>query len=320
MKKIKKFASVLMALVLGLSLMTFVSCSDDDDDDDDNSAAILKELGFVEPTLPESVGTNELKGLTISLTDGGEIEKFVFSDSTAVWTNTDEEDGELYETSNFVYTYNATSSILYMKLVSSATEESGTVSANNVVSVAKKMGMSGDGLEYALLSTIEDLTRIYEYKVTKTDTSVTLTALFEDPATTACNFINDDAGFSVGINKNFIGGSHTDVTEYVLDYTITCNSTDKTFTATVFEDIETEDEDTEEYSYTYKKLGKVTGNYTFTTNEDKTAKGSTITVKFTNLPTFETEGTYSTYTALKTNTEYTFKYSWVYHEGEYTIK
>lgn len=318
MKKIKKFASVLVALVLGLSFMTFVSCSDDDDDDD-NSLAILKELGFVEPTLPESVGTNELKGLTISLTDGGEIEKFVFSDSTAVWTNTDEEDGELYETCNFVYTYNATSSILYMKLVSSATEESGTVSANNVVSVAKKMGMSGDGLEYALLNTIENLTRIYEYKVTKTATSVTLTALFEDPATTACNFINDDAGFSVGINKNFIGGSYTDVTEYCLDYTITCNS-DKTFTATVFEEIETEDEDTEEYSYTYKKLGKVTGTYDFTTGTDNAAAGSTITVEFTDLPDFETEGTYSTYTALKTNTEYTFNYSWVYHEGEYTIK
>lgn len=322
MKNLNKFASVLCVLLCSVLVsLSFMSCSDDGGNDDDNSAAILAELGFVEPTLPESVGENALKGLTISRVDGGETEKFVFSNSTAVWTCSDDE--ELFETYNLVYTYNATSSILYMKLVSYAYEGYegiGAISANNVVSVAKKMGMSGDGLEYVLLNAIEKFTRIYEYKVTKTDSKVTLTPLFKDPATTACSFECDSPSFSIGIDKNFINGSSNNGIEYSLAFTITCNSTNKTFTATVFEEIETEDEDTKEYTATYKKLGKVTGTYDFTTGTDYAADGSTITVKFTSLPTFETEGTYPTYTALTTNTEYTFEYSFVSFDGEYTIQ
>ncbi len=309
MKKLCNLKSVFVALTLCvLSFMTFVSCSEDDDNNSSSASAIMGELGFTEPTLPSYGGDNALKNLTIVNGD----EKFVFEDSTVQYVYEGEDDNEADSSYNFAYSFDADSNILYMKLLSfTESDLDGTISLSNIGSFVAKY-YSGDALQLAIASFSLDFYKIYTYKVTKTDTTVKLDSYFTgDVSTVASEFKNSIFGY---MGYNFPNIDSDDDSDSELDFVISWNTSKKTFTATVFEVVESEDDDSDT---SVKKLsGTVKGTYTCS-DAGEANNNTFITLQFTDLPSLSTTQTYSNYESLSTEkfTFYADKY-----EGTYTIE
>lgn len=108
MKALKKICTVLMLLAFAF---VFASCSSGSDSDDDDD-------------LPSSVGKNVLAGNSYKYTksddDKTKTTTYAFNDDTVTVTKVEQPKGESADTeiTEYKYTYNANTGLLYMKVVS----------------------------------------------------------------------------------------------------------------------------------------------------------------------------------------------------------
>lgn len=250
----KALKSIAFALFSAAMLFNFAACSSDDDSgSDDGGSTTVK--------LPESVGENPFKGKTLK--DYGKSYKF--SDKTVDKTDdktVDETDGSYTET--YGYTYNAETSVIYLKLKKVSMSYGGKTysysSANDYVKQASKLGnLSADELEYEKAQMADDFATIKTYKYTITDDSIDLDKYFDGQFPTEEKFyiVNKPEGEDVTLKGTCLkfAKSYSEWREARLNFS------NDSFTGTVFEVTYSY------YSNDAKKIGTVKGTYALSSEE-----------------------------------------------------
>ena len=264
----KALKSIAFALFSAAMLFNFAACSSDDDSgSDDGGSTTVK--------LPESVGENPFKGKTLK--DYGKSYKF--SDKTV-----DETDGSYTET--YGYTYNAETSVIYLKLKKVSMSYGGKTysysSANDYVKQASKLGnLSADELEYYKAQMADDFATIKTYKYTITDDSIDLEKYFDGQLPTEEKFYTT---YDTEIKGVTLKGTCLNFNEgYTEWHEAYLNFSNDSFTGTIFEVTYSY------YSNDAKKLGTIKGTYTLSSEEGKNIYGDAVTdwyltLKLTEVP------------------------------------
>lgn len=280
MKKFLKMAAAVAAILMALS---FASCSDDDDDDGDETTS----------QLPASVGTNELSGTTWTAANG--YATFSFTDSVATSKFTS---GSYFNEVKYSYSYNSTSKLLYLKMISLAegnSESSVTISSvDEYIAEMKKNAQKYNENWDDTRETVERaeatiwLNTIIVSKYALDGNSLSMAEYFDGNFPTAANFSYDldtngsylDFGSRLKI-KDKSGDEKMYYYAYPTDYS------DGKFSATLYKTADKE---------TYTSLGTVAGTYSSTGTG---TSGCKVTVTFTTLP--------SSVSIVKTGTAYTLE-------------
>ena len=273
MKKI----SVLFATLLAISLVGFgfVSCSDDDDDGGSSGGS------SVTATLPANVGTNEFSGKTWTLSSGSSSVTLAFTDSTLKWTKTK---GSSTGVDNLKYTYNSTEKLLYLTYTSRIMGTTTVNSVSDYVNYVKSMTTaagetwtSGMNEYYTAEGTAYfKIPLIFSYSIDGTSLKLSDYTYFDGTLPTNPEFEKSlNSGYIKLVGRIKIEDSSS--TKYYSWPTYS----DGSFSGNVFNS----DKDT--------VIGTISGTYT---TSGKGLTGSTVTLKFTSLP--------STISGVSTNTEY----------------
>lgn len=268
----KALKSIAFALLSAAMLFNFAACSSDDDSgSDDGGSTTVK--------LPESVGENPFKGKTLK--DYGESYKF--SDKTVDKT-VDKTDGSYTET--YGYTYNAETSVIYLKLKKVSMSYGGKTysysSANDWAKLASKLGnLSTDELEYQKAQMADDFATIKTYKYTITDDSIDLEEYFDGQLPTEEKFYTT---YGTEIKYVTLKGTKLEFNESRTDYNEAyLKFSNDSFSGTAFHVIY------ERYESTKTKLGTIKGTYTLSSEEgtnylNETVTNWYLTLKLTEVP------------------------------------
>ncbi len=274
MKALKKICTALMLLAFAF---VFASCSSGSDDDDDNG----------------SVGENVLAGNSYQYkkTDGTKTVTYAFKDGTVTETKVKQETGKSAETeiTEYKYTYNANTGLLYMKVVSWTSDDVKMTSMDDV---------------YKYFAKVEDRTP-EDIKEDFGDEDI-----FAE-TTTMCYFVKDNGNILLGDyfdddedvkNSNFNSAEETTIRAKFDSETIEINGATKADW-----DIEL---DASEKTFSGKEIE---GSYTVKAKATKTLKelngdyrlnksNGYITIKFSKLPSTLSSEPYN----MTTGTDYEF--------------
>lgn len=285
MKALKKICTALMLLAFAF---VFASCSSGSDSDDDDSSTKV---------LPPSVGENVLAGNSYqySQKDFEEIKTitYVFKDDTVTETRVEQKTGESPETeiTEYKYTCNANTGLLYLNVVSWTVDDVKMTSMNDVYKCfAKEFDCTVEEAKEQLGDDNMFTENISKCYFVKDDGNILLGDYFDDDEDV------EESRFVYAENAALRADFDDEEIELNVaernSWKIKLNATEKTFSG-----------DEINGSYTVKKATKtlkdLNGDYNkYKPNEEN----GYITIKFSKLPTILTSESYN----MKTGTEYKF--------------
>ena len=292
MKALKKICTALMLLAFAF---VFASCSSgSDSDDDDSSTNGLPSSDSSTNGLPSSVGKNVLAGNSYQYSQKDDKKTktitYVFKDDTVTETEVEQPTGESPETeiTEYKYTYNANTGLLYLKVVSLTVDGEKMTSMDDMYkyfakdfdcTVEEAKERLGDENIFA-----ENISKCY---FVKDDGNILLGDYFgDDKDVEVSKFVYAE---EPALRVNF-DGEKIELNVAKRDsWEIKLNAKEKTFSGKEIEG-----------SYTVKTATKtlkdLNGDYKL--NEEN----GYITIKFSKLPAILTSAQYN----MKTDTEYKF--------------